>query len=343
MSSKIKAVAQLLETHFNVTSLDHAEYLLNISDVDDVREWVTDALGLDESFESQISFFLSELLIIKESRDSRSLASRGNVNTMPHRVVKSIHVTEDATPFIPPSKPPIVKTFTVPTSRNVNRVKCYCLAKAEIGGHPLLGNCLNCGRIICDAEDYGPCLFCESPAETIHWLASNESADNKAVQHKDRLIQYDREGTRRTKIYDDSTDWFAEGSDIWKGKEEREAALQHAREFEEQKTLAKQQMKVEIDFATGKIKVKDKAGEIAAVEKSRDEKLANWIENTNRPADLALPQAIQPPKPSSANVLDRDSEEILSLIREKLGKVPKAISNAEHISIFSFLDDDVET
>ncbi|KAK9765078.1 hypothetical protein K7432_006884 [Basidiobolus ranarum] len=39
------------------------------------------------------------------------------------------------------------------------RAPCDCLATK----HPLLTNCLNCGKIICAREGPGPCMFCDTP------------------------------------------------------------------------------------------------------------------------------------------------------------------------------------
>lgn len=33
---------------------------------------------------------------------------------------------------------------------------CYC----QTTSHPLVNNCANCGKIVCEQEGEGPCLFC---------------------------------------------------------------------------------------------------------------------------------------------------------------------------------------
>ncbi|KAJ1664788.1 hypothetical protein IW140_005176 [Coemansia sp. RSA 1813] len=57
------------------------------------------------------------------------------------------------------------------------RVKCECQASE----HPLLTNCLTCGRIICDSEGPGPCMFCRSEVE---------SPDQQLQQHMRRLLRH---------------------------------------------------------------------------------------------------------------------------------------------------------
>ena len=37
-----------------------------------------------------------------------------------------------------------------------SRKPCYCQATTA----PLVNNCINCGKIVCENEGEGPCLFC---------------------------------------------------------------------------------------------------------------------------------------------------------------------------------------
>lgn len=347
MSSKEEQVAQLLSSYFEFhDALDHAEYVLSITDSDDVREWLLGALGLDETdrVNSKIDDFLTQLFLIREGRAVTKPApvvvkEPATVSTIksPKNTLKSASIADESEiPQVVIAPKPVVPKV-VPPARTSMRQKCYCLAKTEIGGHPLIGNCLTCGRIICDIEDYGDCLACGAKKESLHWLDVSSIVDSRAataVEHKDRLVQYDREGTRRTKVYDDSTDWFAESSDVWKGKAEREEALRKARQFEEEKRDARLGMKVEIDFATGQIVVKDKAEEIRNVEAKRDSELAEWVSESDRGT------VMQKPKDASGNVLNQDCQDLLELIREKLGKPRKTMLDFNQSSTgFSILDD----
>ncbi|KAJ1724378.1 hypothetical protein LPJ53_001334 [Coemansia erecta] len=55
------------------------------------------------------------------------------------------------------------------------RVRCDCQASE----HPLLTNCLMCGRIVCDREGPGPCMFCGNDVQ---------SPDQQLQQHMRRLL-----------------------------------------------------------------------------------------------------------------------------------------------------------
>ena len=79
------------------------------------------------------------------------------------------------------------------------RHMCDCQAQK----HELIENCQNCGRIICAQEGHGDCLFCGNSSKV------TESEDFwRAVEHKNRLLDYDRRSTRRTKVIDDHTDYY---------------------------------------------------------------------------------------------------------------------------------------
>lgn len=41
----------------------------------------------------------------------------------------------------------------------MNRKVCECFGLS----HPLINNCIICGRITCQIEGEGPCLFCGNP------------------------------------------------------------------------------------------------------------------------------------------------------------------------------------
>eukprot|EP01102_Stenamoeba_stenopodia_P013618 TRINITY_DN4442_c0_g1_i3.p1 TRINITY_DN4442_c0_g1~~TRINITY_DN4442_c0_g1_i3.p1 ORF type:complete len:273 (-),score=85.10 TRINITY_DN4442_c0_g1_i3:6-824(-) len=82
---------------------------------------------------------------------------------------------------------------------------CDCQARR----HPLLGNCLWCGKIICKQEGEGPCLFCGHEVEMRNKRAVDFDDDEEllsnpdlmqAIQHKDKLLEYDRNAAKRTAV-----------------------------------------------------------------------------------------------------------------------------------------------
>ena len=84
-------------------------------------------------------------------------------------------------------------------------MKCDCEARR----HKLIQNCLNCGKIICEQEGRGPCMFCGIPLGTQPLCAKELKAklDSKdaeefekkrmqdlqrALAQRDRLLHYEQ-------------------------------------------------------------------------------------------------------------------------------------------------------
>jgi hypothetical protein len=152
MSSKEGAVAELFSQYFDIhDALDQAQYLLSISDPEDAREWLIDALGVEDG--PKVNEFLSQVFIIKEGHIP-NLRNRGPVVEGNSTIVRNrgpvvpvvptpvVVVKEEVLRANSPSPPPMNPKM-IPESRKSFREKCYCLAKTELGGHPLIGNCLS--------------------------------------------------------------------------------------------------------------------------------------------------------------------------------------------------------
>ncbi|KAM4829731.1 activating signal cointegrator 1 isoform 2-T2 [Thomomys bottae] len=168
------------------------------------------------------------------------------------------------------------------------RHPCDCLGQK----HKLINNCLVCGRIVCEQEGSGPCLFCGSlvctheeqdilqrdsnksqkllkklmsgsensgmvDASTKDLLPHQESrlksGLEKAIKHKDKLLEFDRTSIRRTQVIDDESDYFASDSNQWLSKIERETLQKREEELRELRHASRLSKKITIDFAGRKI------------------------------------------------------------------------------------------
>ncbi|XP_069758917.1 activating signal cointegrator 1 isoform X2 [Narcine bancroftii] len=164
------------------------------------------------------------------------------------------------------------------------RHPCECLGQT----HRLINNCLGCGRIVCLQEGSGPCMFCgllvcTKEEQEILVRDSNKSqklrkrlmgsADvsgnpdgferdllphqeavlkaglDKAIKHKDKLLDYDKTSARRTQVIDDESDYFAADSNQWLSRQEREALRKKDEELRELRHASRQTKKFTIDFA----------------------------------------------------------------------------------------------
>ncbi|XP_007549045.1 activating signal cointegrator 1 [Poecilia formosa] len=156
------------------------------------------------------------------------------------------------------------------------RHACECLAQK----HALINNCLSCGRIVCDQEGSGPCLFCGSLVCTReeqeilqrdsnksqklrkklmgdagerellpHQEAKLKAGLEKAVQHKDKLLEFDRNSVRRTQVLDDESDYFATESNQWLSPNEREKMRKMEEDLRELRHASRKDRKITLDFA----------------------------------------------------------------------------------------------
>ncbi|XP_066503989.1 activating signal cointegrator 1 [Hoplias malabaricus] len=161
------------------------------------------------------------------------------------------------------------------------RHSCDCLAQK----HKLINNCMTCGRIVCEQEGSGPCFFCGSLVCTKEeqeilqrdsnksqklrkklmgdYIASEGSDKDylphqearikagleKAIQHKDKLLEFDKNSVRRTQVLDDESDYFATDSNQWLAPGERELLKKREEELRDLRHASRKDRKITLDFA----------------------------------------------------------------------------------------------
>ena len=97
--------------------------------------------------------------------------------------------------------------------------------------HGLINNCLGCGRVVCESEGEGPCMFCGNQVvrpENIDEQAENERLMRElendpslsqtyfvAIDHKSRLVKQDRDRHHARNLIDEDTDWYEIKNDVW--------------------------------------------------------------------------------------------------------------------------------
>lgn len=122
-------------------------------------------------------------------------------------------------------------------SNKIERSICGCQARI----HPLVNNCLRCGRIVCKQEGPGPCFFCGhtvtpsgEPQKDPFIDKPNDDAEfNKAKENLDKLLMYDKTMAKRTTIFDDQNDYF-DMKNKWLSEEEKKMILEKERERQKQ-------------------------------------------------------------------------------------------------------------
>lgn len=141
------------------------------------------------------------------------------------------------------------------------------LCNCQASQHKLVNNCLSCGRIVCEQEGSGPCLFCgeivctneeqqvlksagkkgENLMKSLKEKGGGESL-KKALEQRDRLLEYDRNSEKRTTVIDDELDYFEENS-VWHSDEQRATYEKLKQEMHDRKHASRINRKIKIDFA----------------------------------------------------------------------------------------------
>lgn len=122
----------------------------------------------------------------------------------------------------------------------VKRCDCQGLQHEPFAAAP---NCMNCGYIICMLNGPSPCNFCNTPPLSSsdtqamirilrdergkEKMAMDAAAHQKATQHRDKLLGFQRDNAQRTRIIDQAGDWDVgdAGSGLWMSPTERALML----------------------------------------------------------------------------------------------------------------------
>ncbi|XP_063229432.1 activating signal cointegrator 1 [Bacillus rossius redtenbacheri] len=295
---------------------DLIRYILAIENVRDLEDYLKTLLDFNNS---QHRRFFSELL------EQRQLAMNANVLdahgykkppkeqdfVMPkhEKKKKSKILTEENVVFQNPAEE------TIQTKRKQKYVNLYSqegqekdvillkgrhACECQASKHRLINNCLKCGRIVCEQEGSGPCLFCNalvcSPEEQEVLNSKTKKAEKlyqklvdvkdpqnreKALQQRDRLLEYDRTSERRTRVIDDESDYFAANS-VWLTKAEREKLQEKEAESRAKRHASQRNKKITLDFA-GRQVIEERGD--SDVYENIDEYLQNSSVNTSANMD----------------------------------------------------------
>ncbi|KAK3098710.1 hypothetical protein FSP39_022297 [Pinctada imbricata] len=162
------------------------------------------------------------------------------------------------------------------------------ICECQAAKHKLINNCTRCGRVVCEQEGSGPCLFCGNlvctkeeqeilargskkseqlryrlmkDADRVQYLSNDKHKDllpntaarqkdgyEKAVKHKEKLLDYDKTSVRRTQVIDDESDYFSTDNK-WLSKGQREKLKKREDELRAQRFASRKDRKVTLDFA----------------------------------------------------------------------------------------------
>ncbi|XP_035826166.1 activating signal cointegrator 1 isoform X2 [Aplysia californica] len=164
------------------------------------------------------------------------------------------------------------------------RHTCECQAAK----HKLINNCMKCGRVVCEQEGAGPCVFCgnlvctpedqeivsrgSKKGEKLrqylmkgtnlgqsgenadhvplpHALAKSQQGFDRAMKHRDKLLEYDKNSVRRTQVIDDECDYYATDANRWLSNDDREKLRKREEELRHARHGSRRDRKITFDFA----------------------------------------------------------------------------------------------
>jgi hypothetical protein len=177
-------------------------------------------------------------------------------------------------------KRPVMKEFDPSKQLRPGRYPCQCQARV----HGLVGNCLSCGRVVCQQEGSGPCFFCtalvctkaernviqQENDEGLALLKRLTAVDNgkdgsqpfslsaigknmeKAMEYRDRLLQADANRERESKVFDLESDYYNLESNPYLNTAERQAIIARKEELRQMRMKARNTFLVDLDLVSGK-------------------------------------------------------------------------------------------
>ncbi|XP_014676538.1 PREDICTED: activating signal cointegrator 1-like [Priapulus caudatus] len=297
-------------------------YILSIENEQDLRDFVLEILGNSqqgEHTEADTQTFVTELLLRQRSRDTadslptdlqlykKSVVDddyiQGKQQDKRNRKKQDKAIAEDshvqrASPLDEPKKKSKFVSLYSSEGESASvvqlpgRHRCDCQAAK----HRLISNCMSCGRIVCEQEGSGPCLFCQTLVCTreeqdvinrnskkseklrkklmMNTAVQDENRPSdehlsKALAHKDRLLEFDKTCVSRTKVIDDQSDYFAVDGNRWLSSKERETLRKKEAELREKKNPSRRGMKITLDIAGRRIKEEDRY-DLSATEEVQD-------------------------------------------------------------------------
>ncbi|ELW71302.1 Activating signal cointegrator 1 [Tupaia chinensis] len=247
---------QLRKTFGLDVSEEIIQYVLSIESAEEIREYVTDLLQGNEDKKGQ---FIEELITKWQKNDQeliseplqqclkkdeildgqrsgdhlkRSRRKGRNKQEVPAFPELDTTVEVVKTPF------DLAKVCT-PEEQDIlqrDSNKSQKLLKKLLSGTE------NPGKVDISVKDLLP-----------HQELRMKSGLEKAIKHKDKLLEFDRTSIRRTQVIDDESDYFASDSNQWLSKIERETLQKREEELRELRHASRLTKKITIDFAGRKI------------------------------------------------------------------------------------------
>ncbi|XP_062618725.1 activating signal cointegrator 1-like [Saccostrea cucullata] len=275
-------------------SEDNAKYILSIGDATEIQAYMLELL---DGSDPRVTTFISQLIqkwkpqekqpdniTVYRKSDQEEVYISGKKSNKSSKSSQSTGKQNESAKAEQPQQE-TKKTKFIPLFSQEGQAKsviklagrhpCECQATK----HKLISNCVHCGRIVCEQEGSGPCLFCgklvctkeeqevlargsKKSEQLRERLMKDKSRDDyeKAIQHKNKLLEFDKTSVRRTQVIDDESDYFSTDN-RWLSNAERSKLKKREEELRAQRHASWKDRKVTLDFAGRRvIEENDSAG-----------------------------------------------------------------------------------
>jgi len=251
---------------------DMAEYIISMQSEQDLDEYCQSLLDIKSLVHKQFLLDLKKRHKLFNQKPVVSVLNSHTIKQNAKTQEKENNIDIDKKQKKNESKSKNKKYVNMFTNEGLNRQevflkgrhKCNCQASK----HDLINNCLNCGRIVCKQEGSGPCvvcneLVCSNEEKLLLNFNNNKSkqlynqlieqtvkanADDQALEHRNKLLEYDRTSAKRTTVIDDQMDYYSVNSG-WLSSKQREQFQKKEDERQEKKHSLRKTKKITIDFA----------------------------------------------------------------------------------------------
>ncbi|XP_011347344.2 activating signal cointegrator 1 [Ooceraea biroi] len=250
---------------------DLSRYIMQMENETDLENYLTELLGNENPKHKQFmieckkqrAFYNSQTGYKKTNNNDNATNKQNDKKKGKTKGKENVQIQETTKPEkLEKKKNKFVNLLSHGDIILKGRHRCDCEAKR----HTLINNCLNCGRIVCAQEGAGPCLFCESlvcsPEQHIILQSNTRQANNlynklmdrksnkgleDSLTQRDKLLEFDRNSARRTKVIDDEADYYQSNS-TWLSTAEREKLSKQEEEAHARKHASRLDRRVTIDF-----------------------------------------------------------------------------------------------
>uniref|UniRef100_A0A1L8DH83 Putative activating signal cointegrator 1 n=1 Tax=Nyssomyia neivai TaxID=330878 RepID=A0A1L8DH83_9DIPT len=251
------ALSQILDLNVPEEMIQH---ILSLGSTNEVDEYFSSLLDYTIEEHKQFVEDFKELRFKPKSKDPKKKGAISK-NSVPTREIKST-VDNKSEREKPKKKNKYTNLYNNQGNISEIMLKGRHMCNCQASKHTLINNCLNCGRIVCEQEGVGPCLFCSTIVKRIEdteYIEDDRKSSKggkakglkdreTAMEQRDRLLGYDRQSEKRTTVIDDESDYFKTHS-VWLSDKEREKLKQLEDDLRDRKHANRLRHKYKFDFS----------------------------------------------------------------------------------------------